>query len=165
MNSERMRILKAELLADMLVLEELEGKYRLIHAKLERIEPDEFDYVGLAYTIVNLYGIIENYCLRIAKYFENDVDKLNWHRDLIKRLALEIDGIRPALLRSKDVPLIDELRAFRHVFRHIYQSELDVEKIKLVDSRVPRALNVFKTAHDRFSDNLQALIDIIDERK
>jgi hypothetical protein len=37
MNSERMRTLKAELLADMLVLEELEGKYRLIHAKLERI--------------------------------------------------------------------------------------------------------------------------------
>jgi hypothetical protein len=29
-----MRTLKAELLADMLVLEELEDKYRLIHAKL-----------------------------------------------------------------------------------------------------------------------------------
>jgi hypothetical protein len=30
MKSERMRTLKAELLADMLVLEKLEGKYRLI---------------------------------------------------------------------------------------------------------------------------------------
>jgi hypothetical protein len=161
MSSERMRTLKAELLADMLVLEELEDKYRLIHAKLERIEPDEFDYVALAYTIVNLYGIIENYCLRIAKCFENDVDKLTWHRDLIKRMALEIEGIRPALLRSKDVPLIDELRAFRHVFRHIYQSEMDAEKLALVDSRVPAAVGVFKSAHERFIGNLQALIEAI----
>ncbi|KAF0220650.1 MAG: hypothetical protein FD174_974 [Geobacteraceae bacterium] len=146
----------------MQVLEELEGKYRLIHAKLAGIDPDEFDYVGLAYTIVNLYNLMENYCLRIAKYFEYNVDTLNWHKDLIKRMALEIDGIRPALLQSKDVPLIDELRAFRHVFRHIYQSELDVEKLKLVDSRTPKALDVFKSAHGRFIGNLQELIDMLD---
>jgi len=158
-----MRTLKAELLADMRVLEELEGKYRLIHAKIARVEPDEFDYVGLAYTIVNLYNLIENYCLRVGKCFENDVDKMSWHRDLIKRMAIEIDGIRPALLNSKDVQLIDELRAFRHIFRHIYQGELDVEKLKLVDSRVPQALNVFKSANDRFIGNLQALIDIIEK--
>jgi hypothetical protein len=164
MKSERMRTLKAELLADMHVLEELEGKYRLIHAKLAAIDPDEFDYVALAYTIVNLYNLMENYCLRIAKCFENNVDKLTWHRDLIKRMSLEIDGIRPALLDGKDVPMIDELRAFRHVFRHIYQSELDVEKLKLVDSRTPKALDAFKSAHDRFIVNLQQLIEILDQQ-
>jgi hypothetical protein len=107
---------------------------------------------------------MENYCLRIAKCFENNVDKLTWHRDLIKRMSLEIDGIRPALLDGKDVPMIDELRAFRHVFRHIYQSELDVEKLKLVDSRTPKALDVFKSAHNRFIINLQQLIEILDQQ-
>lgn len=162
MKSERLRTLKAELLADMQVLEELEGKYRLVHAKLAAIDPDEFDYVGLAYTIVNLYNLMENYFLRVAKCFENNVDKLNWHKDLIKRMSLEIEGIRPALLQSKDVPLIDELRAFRHVFRHIYQSELDVEKLKLVDGRTPKATEVFRSAHDRFIGKLQQLIDMLD---
>lgn len=162
MKSERMRTLKAELLADMQVLEELEGKYRLVHAKLAAISPDEFDYVGLAYTIVNLYNLMENYFLRIAKCFENNIDKLNWHKDLIKRMSLEIEGVRPALLHIKDVPLIDELRAFRHVFRHIYQSELDLEKLKLVDTRTPKAVEVFRSAHDRFIDKLQQLIDLVD---
>lgn len=48
MKHERLRTLKAELLADRDLLEELVGKYDLIHAKLAAIEPDEFDYVALA---------------------------------------------------------------------------------------------------------------------
>jgi len=163
MKNEKLKTLKAELLADMQVLEVLEGKYRLIHAKLSSIEPDEFDYVGLAYTIVNLYSLMENYCLRIAKCFENNLDAASWHRILIKRMALEIDGIRPALFRSHDVPLIDELRAFRHVFRHIYQSELDTDKLKLVDSRTPKAVDVFKSAHIRFLGKLEQLIEMLDD--
>lgn len=163
MNSERVRTLKAELLADRELLDELEGKYRLIHAKLAAITPDEFDYVGLAYTMVNLYNLMENYFLRIAKCFENNIDKLNWHKDLIRRMALEIDGVRPALLTMKDVPLIDELRAFRHVFRHIYQSELDLEKVMIVDSRAPKAVVAFKAAHDKFIENLDRLISLLEE--
>lgn len=74
-------------------------------------------------------------------------------------MALEIDGVRPALVNVNDVPLLDELRAFRHVFRHIYQSELDIEKLKLVDTRTPKV----KAAHNRFIDNLQQLIGLIDD--
>ena len=66
--------------------------------------------------------------------------------------------MRPALLETRDVPLIDELRAFRHVFRNIYQGELDTEKLKLVDSRMPDALGSFKSAHQRFAAALDRLI-------
>ena len=163
MKSERVRVLKAELLADRELLNELVGKYRLIHAKLAAIEPDEFDYAGLAYTIVNLYNVMENYFVRVAKCFENNVDKLSWHKDLIRRMALEIDGVRPALLTLKDIPLIDELRAFRHVFRHIYQSELDTEKLMLVDSRTLKAVAAFEAAHDRFMDNLDQLTALLEK--
>ncbi len=163
MKSDKLRTLKAELLADMAVLDELEGKYRLIHAKLASIQPDEFDYVGLAYTIVNLYNLMENYFFRVAKCFENNIDRLNWRRDLVHRMALDIDGVRPALLAMGDVPLIDELRAFRHVFRHIYQSELDLDKLKLVDARTPRAMAAFRLAHGRFVDKLDQLIALVEE--
>lgn len=53
-NVNVLRLLKAELGADVVQLEHLQGKYALIHKKLDRITPDEFDYVALAYTIVNL---------------------------------------------------------------------------------------------------------------
>ena len=77
-------------------------------------------------------------------------------------MSLEIEGVRPALLHTTDVPLIDELSAFRHVFRHIYQSELDLEKLKLVDTGTPKAVEVFRAAHARFVGNQQQLIDMLD---
>lgn len=158
MRSERLRTLKAELVADMKILEGLEGKYKKAKRKLKRIEPDELDYAGLAYTIVNIYNLMENYFLCLAKGFENAIERDRWHKDLIKRMSLEIEGVRPALLETRDVPLIDELRAFRHVFRNIYQGELDIGKLNLVDSRMPEALGAFKSAHLRFAAALDRLI-------
>ncbi|MDA8122932.1 MAG: hypothetical protein M0Z38_10245 [Deltaproteobacteria bacterium] len=158
MKSERLRTLKAELDADMKILEALEGKYNKAKAKLKRIEPDELDFAGLAYTIVNTYSLMENYFLCVAKGFENAIERDRWHKDLVKRMSLEIEGVRPALLETRDVPLIDELRAFRHVFRNIYQGELDTGKLNLVDSRMPDALRAFKSAHRRFGVALDRLI-------
>ncbi|MBF8258617.1 MAG: hypothetical protein HW377_991 [Actinobacteria bacterium] len=158
MKSERLRTLKAELDADMKILEGLEGKYRKAKAKLKRIEPDELDYAGLAYTIVNIYNLMENYFLCVAKVFENTIERDRWHKDLVKRMSLEIEGVRPAVLDAGDVPLIDDLRAFRHVFRNIYQGELDTGKLNLVDSRMSDALRAFKSAHRKFSATLDRLI-------
>ena len=158
MKSERLRTLKAELDADMKILAGLEAKYKKAKEKLKRIEPDELDFAGLAYTIANIYNLMENYFLCVAKGFENAIAPDHWHKDLVKRMSLEIEGIRPAVLKAGDVPLIDELRAFRHVFRNIYQGDLDTEKLKLVDSRMPDALGAFKSAHRRFSVALNRLI-------
>lgn len=162
MRIERFEILKAELISDIKTLSELEEKYKLIKAKIQVIKPDEFDYIALAYTITNLYNIMENYFLRIAKHFENNINQYDWHKDLVKRMTLEIDKIRPALLNSSDLPLIDELRAFRHVFRHIYQRELDIEKLKMVDSKTTLAVKIFKDAHAKFMMALESLISEIE---
>ena len=163
MKSERLRTLNAELDADMNILKGLEGKYRKAKEKLKRIEPDELDYAGLAYTIVNIYNLMENYFLCVAKGFENTIERNRWHKDLVKRMSLEIEGVRPALLETRDIPLIDELRAFRPVFRNIYQVGLDIGKLKLVDSRMPAALRAFKSAHRRFTAVLDRLIREIEK--
>lgn len=163
MKNERLRTLMAELDADMKILGVLEGKYEAAKDKLSRIEPDELDYAGLAYTIVNIYNLMENYFLCIARGFENAIEGDRWHKDLVKRMSLEIEGVRPALLETRDVPLIDELRAFRHVFRNIYQGALDIEKLKLVDSRMPDALDAFKSAYGRFAAALRRLIPEVEE--
>jgi len=59
--------------------------------------------------------------------------------------------------------LIDDLRAFRHVFRNIYQGDLDTGKLKLVDSKMPAALRVFKSAHRKFTAVLDRLIREIEK--
>ena len=161
MRAESLRTLKAELQADVEVLLKLKSKWELINSKLEKIQPDEFDFAALGYSMANLYTLMENYFLRIAKAFENELGPSSWHRDLVRRMSLEIEGIRPALLNTSDVPLIDELRAFRYVFRHIYQTELDREKISMVNRRIPEALKRFRSAHDRFIEDLEHIISEI----
>ena len=60
--------------------------------------------------------------MRFLKY----IDKL---KKSSKRMALNIEGIRPALV-SKDIfKLLDELRAFRHPFGHAYSYDLDSERV------------------------------------
>lgn len=161
MPADRLRILRGELLADARLLDAMEQKWALVKKKLERVEPDEFDHIALAYTLANLYSVMENYFLRVAKAFENRLDPSRWHRDLLDRMAIEIIGIRPALLDPDERARIDELRAFRDVFRHMYQGQLDVEKLQLVDRRTPQALAAFQRAHERFLPLLDSLIQAV----
>lgn len=159
---EVLRTLKAELRADMPRLQKLFHKYELIHDKLSEIEPDEFDYVALAYTIVNLYNLIENYFLRISKTFENNLDPAAWHRHLLQRMYLEIEGLRPAFMTEQDYILFNELRAFRHIFRHIYQQELDIAKLLQLDSSIPATIERFEELHRGYLEKLDVLIQRVE---
>jgi len=158
MPAERLRILRGEMLDDVRLLDAAEGKWRLMKEKMARIEPDEFDYVALGYTLANLYGVMEGYFLRVAKAFENRIDPSKWHRDLLDRMMIDVSGLRPAVLLPDEKTAIDELRAFRHVFRHIYQGQLDVEKLGLVDRRAPAAIAAFRNAHRRFLPVIEDMI-------
>jgi len=48
-----------------------------------------------------------------------------YHTDLLRRMRVEIEGVRPALLSPETFGLLDELRRFRHLFRHAYGVRLD----------------------------------------
>ncbi len=158
-NVNALRVLQAELSADVVILKELHQKYNLLHQKLTLITPDEFDYVALAYTIVNLYSLIENYFLRIAKTFENNLEQNRWHKHLLQRMTLDIPAIRPAFMERQDYPFFDELRAFRHVFRHIYQSELDTDRLFALDSKIPQGVERFYELHRQYLQKLETIID------
>jgi len=110
----------------------------------------ELDWAALGYTLHTIYTTLENYFLRIAKTFENHIEADAWHRNLVEAMQLELPGIRPALLDRKLAELINELRGFRHVFRSIYESRIDPEKISLIQKKIPRLESEFKTAHETF---------------
>jgi hypothetical protein len=45
-------------------------------------------------------------------------------------MTLDIDGVRPALLSPQSAGLLNELRAFRHFFRHAYGQPLDFSRVE-----------------------------------
>ena len=66
-----------------------------------------------------LYNAIEAYFLRVAKFFENNIDEAAWHRDLLDRMRLDVPGIRPALITDRILAeRIDELRRFHATTLH-----------------------------------------------
>lgn len=151
--------LREELRQDAARLVDIERKNTRAAERIAAGARDELDYAALAYTIHNLYGLIENYALRIAKTFENHIEGSSWHRDLLERLALDLSPIRPALWDRPTVKLLDELRRFRHVFRNMYADDLDPQRVLLVQERVPQTVSLVRIAHRRFAAALEIAIE------
>ena len=99
--------------------------------RLEERSPAAYD--SSAHNLARCYNVIEQMALRVAKAFENAVDdEKGWHTELIRRLSIRISGVRPALFPEELRQPLHELKAFRHVFVHAYDLELDPEKLALV---------------------------------
>lgn len=84
----------------------------------------EFRYVFATKT-QQFYTAVEDLLKQVAKAFENHVQELSsYHKELLKRLSMQIPGIRPAFLSERNFLFLDKIRSFRHFYRHAYDCEL-----------------------------------------
>ncbi len=112
--------------------------------------------VYLGYFLHNLYCAFEDFFKEIARTFENQIqDPAKYHRDLLKRMTIEVPLIRPSLLSRDSFIVLDELRRFRHTFRHAYTYELDAQKVKDLKSRFLLCAKDIMSDMDRFEDYLK----------
>lgn len=93
------------------------------------------DLEATAFQLVRFYNAVEQAGVRLAKAFENQIDdEGGWHAELMRRLTLDIPGIRPAVFTTDDLLYLRELRGFRHLVVHAYELLLDGGRVgKLVD--------------------------------
>jgi hypothetical protein len=62
---------------------------------------------------------------------ENHIpDTSRWHTLLLDRMGRDIEGIRSRLLSDTAIESLDELRRFRHLFRHLYRYDLETEGVQ-----------------------------------
>src|SRR5947207_3410638 len=128
MDSIELQTLHDEMLADTRVTADACSK-----ADARFARKDEVAYEACAHQLARMYNAFEQMGLRVAKAFENSIDdEKGWHGALLNRLAISIQGVRPALV-PEDLKLpLRELKDFRHVFVHAYELELDPEKLALL---------------------------------
>ncbi|MGB9857741.1 MAG: hypothetical protein ACPLKX_06350 [Dictyoglomaceae bacterium] len=82
---------------------------------------------------LNLYNAFEDLFSEISKSFENKIEDASFfHKELLRRMTLEIPGIRPKVLSKESFIILNELRGFRHIFRHAYTYEIIPEKVKRI---------------------------------
>ncbi len=110
---------------------------------------------SMGYQLHNLYGAFEQLFEEVARFFENQIDEARYHADMIRRMQLEIEGIRPALLSAETASDLDELRRFRHLFRHAYTADLDSDKVASLAAKVVCIQRDFAQDFEQFLSLLQ----------
>jgi hypothetical protein len=79
----------------------------------------------------NAYNALENSSDQVSRTFENHVkDPARWHQELLRKMFLDLTPLRPSLLDGISRPLLEDLCAFRHLFRHSYSSGLDSDRVR-----------------------------------
>ena len=128
MEKKRIAILKAELVAQA-------GEIEKIYARLDERSKKKGKAAAesIGYQLHNLYCAFEDLFEIVARTFENNIhDKGRYHLELLKRMTIAIQGVRPSLLSEEVFVLLDNLRSFRHFFRHAYSYDLDERKVRIV---------------------------------
>ncbi len=79
-----------------------------------------------AWALHHGYSAVEAMLERVARAIEGGAPTgPEWHRELLDAAALELGGLRPAILSRPTVGHLHHLRAFRHFARHGYGSAFD----------------------------------------
>lgn len=105
---------------------------------------------SMGYQLHNLYGAFEQLFEETARFFENRVDEASHPADLPRRMQLEIQGTRPALLSAETAEGLDELRRFRHLFRHACTADLDPGRVTDLAASAGRVQRDFERDLERF---------------
>ena len=111
----------------------IEGK-KVVFDK-EPVESEMVESTG--YWLHNLYSAFEDLFKLTAGFWENNV-KTNgdFHINILKRMLVHIEQVRPALISEESYRFLNELRGFRHVFRHAYSFGMDDERVSFLLHRV-----------------------------
>lgn len=119
---------------------------------------DAMAWSAVGFTLHNLYSAIENYFLRIAKFFENQIEGRTWHRDLVNRMSHAVPSLRPPLLEPDELEPFHELRSFRHTFRSLYDRRLDPRRVRIAVGYADPAVAALEAGHKRFVARLEEII-------
>jgi hypothetical protein len=111
-------------------------------------------------------GIIESYytCaetifMRVSQFFENDLPANRWHTELLERMTIEIEHIRPALLSQSSYEDLQELMRFRHFKRYYFTFAFDWERVDEMSRRLFRVHPLLLKEIGAFQNFLEKLLE------
>lgn len=166
---EKYLLLEARIRKEVANLERLErelSRYNLF----PRIQADALGGFSLTdeASVRIIASILHDYYTAIEKIFRiiaRDIDCSiptgeQWHKELLDQMTLEVQGLRPALIDGETARSLDELRAFRHVFRNIYGFSLDPGKVRQLLEKLPRLAGDFKKSLHLFMRRMRRILKL-----
>ena len=145
----KLAVLKSELLRDMEKLEGLFDKFDTSYKKYKQ-QKEYAHLVESAFYVNQFYTGFERIFQNVADAFENTIDEKSWHKSLLERMALDIENIRPPVISESNHRYLNELRSFRHFFRHLYDFDLEDEKFAIVAAKARELKKTYRADLEKF---------------
>jgi hypothetical protein len=115
--------------------------------------------IVLAEVLGNYYTCVETIFLRISQHFENSLSHSEWHKDLLRKMRIDVPKIRPAVITEETFRNLDELLRFRHFRRYYLEFEYDWPRLRLVESAYQTVRDRLDGELDHYEAFLEALAD------
>ena len=84
--------------------------------------PEQEVYMdSVALNLHSFYAGVERLFELIARHMDRGLPGgETWHRELLKQMARDLEGVRPAVIDEETFLRLDDFRRFRHLVQNIY---------------------------------------------
>ena len=128
-----------------------------LNQEITRLERTSWAALVIAGLLENYYTCAESIFLRISQYFENSLEPARWRADLLQKMTLDIEGVRPRVVAPQDEPALRELLRFRHFKRNYFDLDYDWDRIDFLVKKVRQVHPGLERSLDRFDGFLRDL--------
>jgi hypothetical protein len=160
--SADLRLLLAEIATARTLLCQLADEI----ASVRERHPGDAPREALALIAIDLhsyYTKLESLLERILVSFEGQIPRGEAaHTGLLRVAAIAVPGIRPAIFGDEMRDGLDELRKFRHFFRHAYALDLRADKLRSLLTGFPATALAVDRALEVFSKFVEATVSQLD---
>ena len=158
------RVLLDEIAKTKKILVEIDKFFKDVHENdLATLGRTRSTALIIAQILENYYTCVETMFFRISQFFENSLCTERWHADLLDKMALSINGIRPAVIRDETYSHLRELMRFRHFKRYYFELDYDWSKLDYLTTQYEHAKKQLEADMSEFSRFLGDLLNEIDE--
>ncbi len=117
------------------------------------------DAIIISEVFSNTYTCLETIFLRISQFFENSLQGGKWHRDLLEKMTISIDGIRERVLSDDTHDILLEFLKFRHFRRYYFEFNYDWDKLEFLQKKYESLIPLIKNDINDFIQFLKKLND------
>jgi hypothetical protein len=132
----KVRELIGEIDKTILLLKKIKGYYSsFVEKELPLLGKKQTSGIVFAEIFVDYYTCVETLFFRISQTFENHLSKERWHSDLLRKMAIDVEGVRRKVIRTETENLLDEFLKFRHFRRYYFSMEYDWDKLQYLEKK------------------------------
>ncbi|WP_025322447.1 ribonuclease toxin HepT-like protein [Deferrisoma camini] len=155
----RYEVLAARIRAELREIARVESRVdRALRGAREHPEHQDAFLDSCALNLHDFYCGIERILERVARTVDEVVPTgRDWHRELLRQMAVPVPGLRPAVLPDSTARALQEYLGFRHVVRNVYAFQFDPERLQRLGENLPTVSAGLRAALSDFCRFLEGI--------